>query len=179
MNELREFIGRARNAAAGPEPVQAVVRLLEELLSAPRPQWSRQGDDVAERLLYHDGRVTIYLIRGEPLRRFPPHEHCMAAVVAMLEGTETHRFFVDTGKRLAPAGMADLTGPCVRELEERVIHAVEYRSRKPVVAIHVYLGDLVRASRRMWGQDGADPGQYDQARYDALAMDIGAETDSA
>ncbi|MDE0361271.1 MAG: hypothetical protein OXI74_08905 [Rhodospirillaceae bacterium] len=179
MFELQEFIERVRRAASSHGPEQAVAELLGELLEMPRPMWAQQGDGPAEQLLHHAQQVTIYLIRGEPMRRFPPHEHGMVAAVAMLEGTETHRFFAaDPGGRLRLTEIRHLTGPCVELFDERAIHAVEYRSSAPVLAVHVYLGDLVLARRRMWNHDGTDPTRYDQARYDRLAMDVSAETGS-
>ena len=44
-----------------------------------------------------------------------------------------------------------------------------------MLAVHVYLGDLVLTRRRMWDHDGKNPSRYDQARYDSLAEDISAE----
>ena len=109
--ELQEFIERVRRAASSQGPEQAVTELLGELLEMPRPEWAQQGDGPAEQLLHHAQEVTIYLIRGEPMRRFPPHEHGMVAAVAMLEGTETHRFFATdpSGRRAAGTNRAHST----------------------------------------------------------------------
>ena len=177
MIELQHFIERARHAASSADPEQAVAGLLWELLETPRPERVGQGDGQAERLLHHGRAVTVYLIRGEPMRRFPPHEHGMVAAVAMLDGTETHRFFArEPGGWLRLTETRHLTAPCVELFDARTIHAVEYRSTGPVLAVHVYLGDLPRARRRMWDHYGRDPSPYDQARYDRLAMDVSAET---
>jgi len=174
MIELQYFIEQSKSCAtAGSDGTAEIRTLLQQLLNEPRPAWTRPCDDVAEKLLYHDDQVTIFLIQGETLRRFLPHEHGMVAAIALLDGCETHRFFsVGAQEELIPTETSELCSPSVHVFDDSVVHAVEYPRQEPVVAIHVYLGNLVKAPRRMWDHDGKNPVQYQQSLYDRSALNI-------
>lgn len=173
LADLQEFVARTRRVAQASEPRRELEAVLGELVRNPWPDWATLKEGQADALLFESDDLTIYLIRGEPLRRYPPHEHCMVAGIAMLEGTETNRRYRETsGGTLAEVDVEDLTAPRVLVLDDDAIHSIEYRHDEPVFAVHVYLGDLTRARRRLWDLDGKDVALYDQARYDSLAIDL-------
>lgn len=53
-----------------------------------------------------------------------------------------------------------------------VIHAVEYRSAQRPLALHVYHGDLLNVTRRMWNPDGSAPRPYGQDAYDQMVVKL-------
>lgn len=53
-----------------------------------------------------------------------------------------------------------------------VVHAVECRSAERPLSLHVYHGDLLHATRRMWSIDGSNPRPYDQNDDDQMTVEL-------
>lgn len=172
---LADFVERCTAAGRAAAPQEALRSVLDEVVAGEALDWTRSQTGVAEQPLHVADDLTVYLVQGEPFRRFFPHEHRMVAAIAVLEGVETHRLFEVAATGLAPRETVDIGARSVIVLGPDDVHAVEYRRPERVVAVHAYLGNLHSAERRMWGHDGLHPVRYHQGSYDAGAIHINQE----
>jgi predicted metal-dependent enzyme (double-stranded beta helix superfamily) len=107
---------------------------------------------------------------GRRARAPPPHEHTMAATIAVLEGLETNVFYelVDGTDVIREVGRRTVAAGEVLTLGPTAVHSVQYPTASPIIGLHVYRGDLVGARRRMWSHQGDAARPYDQSTYDTL-----------
>src|SRR5688572_22524568 len=142
------------SALTGPAPHQALRALLDDMvqtLSGRTRPWLEHGGD--ELLLASSPEMTIYHITLTPRIHYPPHDHRMAAMIALYQGSETSFSYRRDGPALVPIGRHDHAAPAVAELPEDAIHSVVNMGEARSAAIHVYFGDLTRVARSIWDRE--------------------------
>ncbi|MGA9278680.1 nitronate monooxygenase [Ilumatobacter sp.] len=171
--QLQGFIDDIRQALKDSAPVEATEAILRKIAVQATPDWCAVPEGVAERLLHHEPECTVYLLSGAPGVRFCPHEHTVAVSTLVLQGQETNVWYreLDDGS-VRRAGSTTSAEGAVGHMKSDVIHAVEYRSADRPLSLHVYHGDLLNASRRMWSIDGSNPRPYDQDEYDEMTIGL-------
>jgi predicted metal-dependent enzyme (double-stranded beta helix superfamily) len=128
-----------------------IEALLRKLAADPTGVMSAlPGGGTDETHLYESPELTIVRVEIAPAMQYPPHDHTMPAIIALLAGEETNTLFRNRQGRLEEINSEVLTTGSVSHLEPHVIHAVSNRGRVRSVGIHIYLGALFNASRSIW-----------------------------
>lgn len=109
------------------------------------------GDE--ETLLYCDDELTILHARLTPNIHFPPHEHGITAVIATYDGMETHHLYRPTDLGLEECGRVNAQALDVSVFGSDVIHSIVNPGAQFSRSVHVYLGDLIGRTRRLWNHD--------------------------
>ncbi|MEM7562116.1 MAG: cysteine dioxygenase family protein [Pseudomonadota bacterium] len=128
---------------------QVMLELCEKSDLFPREDFPIPEEGLTERtfLIYqnNDGGYALYVNSGKPGQSSPPHDHGGSwAIVAAIDGEETHRLYVDEGSDIK-AGVARVRqvtelsvkpGTAVSMMPEGIhsIHAGE----KPLLHLHLY-----------------------------------------
>lgn len=120
-----------------------------------------------ETLLYRSDALTILHARLTPNIHFPPHEHGITAVIATYDGVETHHLYRAVDSRLEDCGKVNARALDVSVFGSDVIHSIVNPSTHYSRSLHVYLGDLIGRTRRLWNHHGGECVNYaDQPYYE-------------
>ncbi len=120
-----------------------------------------------ETLLYCDDALTILHARLTPNIHFPPHEHGITAVIATYDGMETHHLYRPAGTGLEECGRVNARALDVSVFGSDVVHSIVNPGTRYSRSLHVYLGDLIGRTRRLWNHEGARCVNYtDEPYYD-------------
>jgi len=168
LSSLEAFVEGARRRLGSADDT-ALDGLMQAAADRGVPSWVAVATG-SETMLHRSDELTVFVLAGAPLTAFPPHEHTIGATIAVLEGAETNVFYgvveegadaiVEVGRRTAHAGE-------VLTLDPTTIHSVQYPTATPTIGLHVYRGDLVGATRRLWTNEGDAARPYEQSVYDA------------
>jgi len=160
LSSLSAFVEGARRRV-GSADVTELDGLMQAAADRGDPPWVAVASD----------ELTVFVLAGAPRTASPPHEHTIGATIAVLDGAETNVFYRvvtegsdairEVGRRTAHAGE-------VLTLDPTTIHSVQYPTATPTIGLHVYRGDLIGATRRLWNNEGDAAHPYDQSVYDAL-----------
>ncbi|HEV7720789.1 MAG TPA: hypothetical protein VGO60_05875 [Iamia sp.] len=173
LSSLEAFVEGARRRLGSADPTE-LDGLMQAAADRRALAWVAAAPG-SETMLHRSDELTVFVLAGVPLTASPPHEHTMGAMIAVLEGAETNVFYEiveqdadpirEVGRRTAHAGE-------VLTLDPTTIHSVRYPTTTPTIGLHVYLGDLIGATRRLWTNEGDTARPYDQTAYDALRTPI-------
>jgi len=160
------FLATVRAALTGPAPRPALRTLLDEMVQAlsgwPRPWLEHAGDEL---LLASSPEMTVYHITLTPRIHYPPHDHRMAAMIALYQGSETSFSYRRNGAGLTLLQRHDHAAPGIAELPADAIHSVVNMGTARSAAIHVYFGDLIAAKRSIWDRELRQERPFDNDFY--------------
>ncbi|HMJ77913.1 MAG TPA: hypothetical protein VK507_18170 [Iamia sp.] len=169
LSSLSAFVEGARRRV-GSADVTELDGLMQAAADRGVPPWVAVTSG-SETMLHRSDELTVFVLAGAPRTASPPHEHTIGATIAVLDGAETNVFYRvvtegsdairEVGRRTAHAGE-------VLTLDPTTIHSVQYPTATPTIGLHVYRGDLIGATRRLWNNEGDAAHPYDQSVYDAL-----------
>ena len=159
--------------AKGPDPlerIRAVLRDITDRFHALGALVHEEDDD--EVLLHASEHLTIYHITLSPGLQYPAHNHLMDALIGIYRGGETNFMYPVAANRLLAPQRHDVVAPAVVHLPSDAVHSVANTGSTRSGALHVYLGNLPRVRRQLWGlqTDRAEP--FDNDRYLAGARPI-------
>lgn len=173
--DLDAFVADCRRLAAGPHAPARVLERMREAIADPAGIAAAvaplaAGVGALDAPLFRSDDLTVLNVTLAPGLMTIPHDHAMWAVVGIYQGEEVNTFYrpaadgegagasdgalAESNHRSVPAGEAILLG-------EAVVHAIHNPLPSPTLGLHVYGGDLLGASRRMW-----DPGLAGAHAYD-------------
>jgi predicted metal-dependent enzyme (double-stranded beta helix superfamily) len=164
--DIDRLISDCREAAADPEPRQAVREVLERCVRSPEAVQRALPAIRAEIApLYVSDELTVLKVVWAPGMRFRPHDHRMWAALALYGGQERNTFYRRSGGAIAVTGERTLRTGEVAVLGADAIHAVTNPERCFTGAIHVYGGDITRRpGRREWEEPSMREVDYDFER---------------
>ena len=148
---LEEFVDRARDAAASPDPARAVRAVLEEALTdrdAYAAIIAAQEED--EDHLFEDETVSIWTCRFPPSELTAPHEHKLPVQIAVVGGVEKNILYQRRYGELFEAAEKDVHAGDMLSLGPEAVHAVTAGTGEPSLALHVYLGPLMQIERSLF-----------------------------
>ena len=166
---LSDLVAYLRQAAEQPDRLSALTLALQalasscsrldQLIEADCPPLDENG----EALLYEADGLTIYICHFSPHLTIPPHEHQMAALIALYQGREAHQLWSETADGLTRTEEKILQAGDVLYLSERAIHSVSCLDQQLCKGLHIYLGALSQANRRFF--DAGQPRPISEMRF--------------
>ena len=150
-NALDTLIANLITASQGDEALADIKSILASFVEDPKnakenvPDY--EEDDV---ILYEDDNISIWFCRFQPNLTVPPHDHQMAATIAVYSGIERNNFYERSGDQLTPSEQVDLEAGHVIQIAPDEVHGVTCASQDPSCAIHVYLGNLTSVERSLF-----------------------------
>ena len=161
------------SAAESPDPLQRIETVLRDITNRLHASGAlvheEEGDEV---LLHASEQLTIYHITLSPGLHYPPHNHLMDALIGIYRGGETNFVYPVASGRLEAPQRHDVTAPALVHLPSHAVHSVANAGSARSGALHVYLGNLPRMQRELWGRPGDQPESFDNDRYLAGARPI-------
>ncbi|WP_282605388.1 cysteine dioxygenase family protein [Pelagibius sp. Alg239-R121] len=166
---IRDCISRIKRSFQGGVTVPALevakhhlMSLCEQRALFPRSDFPVPNEVEIERtsLIYQDedGGYALYVNSSRPGQTSRPHDHGGSwALVAAVEGEETHRLYVHDGSDVG--GLRQVTELTVQpglavSLMPGGIHAIEAKSSEPLLHLHLYgLGFPQQGKRREFDQE--------------------------
>ncbi len=153
---------------SGPDPQTRVIEIVREAMAdpampaaiAPRSEYETL-EDLA---LHRSPELTIFAAAFAPGLGVGPHNHNMWSVVGVCSGQEENRFFERDGGGLRDVGVETVEGPGVLSNAADVIHAIRNPLDVPLLALHVYGGDLFGVPRSSWDPDTHEEAVFDWSR---------------
>lgn len=148
MDALDLLIARCTAATPDADPRRAVheavagsglAAVLDAVQARPQP-W----------FFHAEADLTVFATSGRSGSGSAPHDHGLWAVVACLAGTEGSRRYEERDGVLAEIGIGRLVAGEVHSLPAEAIHAVFNCWDQPNVVLHIYGGDFLAASKRVW-----------------------------
>jgi predicted metal-dependent enzyme (double-stranded beta helix superfamily) len=141
------FISQCQACVANGGASTEVAALVRLALASQKeePAW-RDLDE----FMFRSRELLIVNLTIPPFSATPVHDHGMWAVVGISSGCEVNRFFSRNGHRLRQDEEVMVSAGNTIELSAEVIHSIFNPLDTETRGIHVYGGDLISASRRMW-----------------------------
>ncbi len=167
--KLDRFIDTCLESASDANRLERIRQLLQAAVDDPTIGAAMPASQEDEMLLHASADLTVYSLRLTPGIHYPPHDHRMAAVIALYEGVETNYFYRREGPRLLRTSVSDSHAPEVVVLPSDAIHSVVNPGQNYSRAIHVYLGSLTRIARSVWTADGLHERPFENTFYFAQA----------
>lgn len=127
-----------------------------------------------EILLHADDNITIFLVQLSANVMYPPHNHNMAATIALCHGTEVATYFrLRGGKPERSVNRTYSAGDMVF-LPDDAIHAVGNPGAERSVALHVYYGNLPTVRRNLWHPETGEALPFTEENYFEFASPVDA-----
>jgi predicted metal-dependent enzyme (double-stranded beta helix superfamily) len=128
-----------------------------------------------EILLHADDNITIFLVQLSANVLYPPHNHNMAATIALCDGEETATYYrLRNGKPERTVGRTYTAGDLVF-LPADAIHAVGNPGEARSLALHIYYGNLPAMRRSLWHPDSGDVLPFTEENYSRFAAPVDAD----
>jgi predicted metal-dependent enzyme (double-stranded beta helix superfamily) len=168
--DVDHFVARCIDAARGSnDPVYAVKGVMEATLRDSSSVLAALPATGPDEILLHQGNdLTIYRVICYPGMQYPPHEHCIPALIGLYAGAETNMLYArraEDPEKVYAIGRLDIKAPQVRALRAEVIHAVSNLRDEPSAAIHVYMGNLDCQHRHVWSLEGESELAFSEQTY--------------
>ena len=106
--------------------------------------------DLADLAIHRSDTLTLLAGALPPGFRAAPHNHNLWSVVGVCGGQEDNQFFERDGAGLRKKGETSVVAPGVLANGADVIHAISNPLDEPLLALHVYAGDLFATPRSTW-----------------------------
>ncbi len=171
--DLRRFVKDCENAGGELNCADYVsVRLRYELtnhfsMAAALPVFEEE-----EVLLHADDNITIFLVQLSANVLYPPHNHNMAATVALCQGSEIATYYrLRGGKPERTVGRTYSAGDLVF-LPADAIHAVGNPGNARSIALHVYYGNLPAMRRSLWHPETGEALTFTEENYFRFAKPV-------
>jgi len=172
---IDNLVASALDAAGRDDPEQAVAELLQDL--ADRRESMLQelpSTHQDETILYSSAALTLVRVEVAPGMIFPPHNHTMPAILAILQGPERNTFYKVRDSGLTVVGEEDAPSGSVVRMTASVIHSVSNHGSQRSMGIHAYLGDLFAAERSLWDLRLGVEHPYSDDLYFSLSSKVDA-----
>ncbi|MEM7429060.1 MAG: hypothetical protein AAF441_23475, partial [Pseudomonadota bacterium] len=148
---FEDFAAAVRDAASSENANTAVRELLTRTVANPEPIIAAtrlDGDD--EICLYEDDSVSIWVCRFQPHIVMPPHEHLLDVHIAGYSGGEKNILFRIEDGALKHDRTEIVAPGSVLTLSDDAVHAVSAEGDEPSLALHVYMGPLMKLKRALF-----------------------------
>ena len=157
ISNIKQSFREGVTVPALEEAKHHLMKLCEQRALFPRSDFPVPDEVEIERtsLIYQDedGSYALYVNSSRPGQISPPHDHGGSwALVAAVEGEETHRLYIHDGSDAG--GLRQVTELTVQpglavSLMPDGIHAIEAKSSEPLLHLHLYgLGFPRQGERR-------------------------------
>ncbi|MDG2304092.1 MAG: cysteine dioxygenase family protein [Candidatus Binatia bacterium] len=154
---LAGVVDRCRAAVTGADPQGEIAVILLEAAKNPAVASAivaREGLFTLEDLAIHrSDDLTVLAASIPPGFSAAPHNHNIWSVVSVCQGQEDNRFFERDGDGLKVAGEVSVVAPGVLQNAAEAIHSIGNPLETPLLALHVYGGDLFATPRSNWDPD--------------------------
>jgi len=177
MFDAEGFVAECREAIADSQPSLAVKELLERTMSRDREVTAALGDPSKATLvvLHSSPELTVLNAVWAPCMTLYPHNHNMTAIIGIYGGQEDNTFWKRIQPGLVISGGRELQHRDVAVLGPNIIHSVSNPRRAYTAALHIYLGDFLKAERSEWDPDTLEEKPYSFEH----AQRVFAEADAA
>ena len=156
MTVLEDLVTSCRAALAAADPGAVVASVLEPVVA--RPETFRDDLEALRAtpggaaIIHRSDELTVLGLEVAPGFVSPPHNHTVWAVVGVYQGAEDNIFYRRTSQGIEETGRGVLrTGDCLA-LPEDAVHGIANSGTLPLLALHVYGGDLFATSRSQWDE---------------------------
>lgn len=168
--QLDVLITDLRAATEDEAADEAIISILNRFVAAPDAADSILPDFAEDDVvLFEDDTLSVWFCRFQPGATVPPHDHRIAATIAVVTGTEQNDFFTaDDEGRLIHSDSRAVTPGQVLHIPDDAIHSVSCVSDIPSTAIHVYQGALTRIDRNLFDTDRNETLAYTDENYARL-----------
>jgi predicted metal-dependent enzyme (double-stranded beta helix superfamily) len=172
-DRLAALIAKGKAAVRGENPVAALRTFMTGIARNRDTVLSLlPGDGEPETLLYSSPTLSLLRVELEPGIQYPPHDHRMDAVIAVLDGEECNTFYRPRLLGLDMVGENHTSAGGVVDMTPTVVHAVSNRGTQRSVGLHAYTGEIFGISRTIWDIDSGLKYLYTDERYFALARKV-------
>lgn len=162
-----------RQAAAQPDPENAVREMLQETIRNPAQIFAATSDEEGDETLYfEDDTVSIWRCRFHPKILMPPHEHCLKVLIGAYSGGEKSILYERTADGLKEVDTVVARAGDIIVLDKDAIHAVTTHDDQPSDAIHVYLGPLMKLERDLFDWDSGKAVNFTLENFDAMKRPV-------
>ena len=173
--DFEEFVENVRQAAKSSDPNQSVRALLEQCVANPEPIIDATPDDGDDEInLFEDDALSIWRCRFQPHVVMPPHEHLLDVHIASYSGGEKNILFRPVNDQLRHEKTTVVRPGVVLSLASDCIHAVTAEGDAPSLALHVYMGPLMRLKRSLFDWDTGQKIEFSMENFDALKRQASA-----
>ena len=167
--DFDSLVEAVREAARSDRPNEAVRELLLTTVADPQPiiaATDLKDDD--EVCLFEDESVSIWVCCFQPHVVMPPHEHLLDVHIAGYSGGEKNILFkIEDGKLLHDETEVVQPGQ-VLTLGEDAVHAVSAEGTRPSLAIHVYMGPLMKLQRALFDWETGEKIEFSMDNFYAM-----------
>lgn len=124
----------------------------------------------AQQIFYRSPDLSLLKVRFPNGRRTPPHDHGTWATILVYSGVEKNTLYrVEEGDSLRRASEVVLERGSILPMRASAVHVAECIGDEPAVGLHVYGGDVMSLSRRMWDPETLEVHPLDWDHYEVLA----------
>lgn len=167
--DFDDFVAQVRAAASGPDANTAVQALLQTCVSNPEPLIASTPSDGEDEInLYEDEEVSIWRCRFQPHVVMPPHEHKLPVHIAVYSGGEKNILFRPQNGELTHESTTVVKPGEVLSLDETCIHAVTADGDSPSLALHVYMGPLMKLERDLFDWKTGEAVDFSMENFDKM-----------
>ena len=173
--QVHELVARCAAAVEREDAMNAVRGVMEELrgdLGAVEQALafvSGVGGN-ARQVFYRSPNLTMLKVCFPCRRRTPPHDHGTWAVILVLSGQEKNTLYRRTETGLRTASEVTLGPGAILPMRGDAAHVAECVGDEPAIGLHVYGGDILELSRRMWDPETLDEHVYEPVLYETFAQ---------
>ena len=168
MFTIDAFVADCRRALTDDDPTVVVAELLRraigdrDSLVAAVQHWRDAGGG-EQGALFRSDDLTILHAAVPAGFVSPRHDHTIWAVIGVYEGQEDNTFYRFTPQGLEESGRVSITAGNVQVLRADVVHRISNPLDQPLLAVHVYGGDLLGIERTTWDDATGAPTRFDLA----------------
>ena len=172
--KVHELVARFATARDSGDPMKTARAVLEnlrgELDEVERTLGYIPGvGGNARQVFYRSPDLTLLKVCFPNGRRTPPHDHGTWATILLLSGEEKNTLYRRENGALRKAGEVTLTRGSILPMRAEAVHVAECLGHAPAIGLHVYGGDILELSRRMWHPETLKEQPLDWAQYENLA----------
>jgi predicted metal-dependent enzyme (double-stranded beta helix superfamily) len=159
------FVERGVEASKTSNAAQKIEADLRHIAGDPHQFLRSRGDELTDEFVLHaSARLTIVRVEAPPGAVYPPHDHRMVALIAMLVGEETNTYYRVTDGRLESVRTTRMPTGDTHRMGADVVHSIRNDGQRRSIGLHVYLGDLFATQRSVW-----DPITHERQTYTTTA----------
>jgi predicted metal-dependent enzyme (double-stranded beta helix superfamily) len=159
------FVERALQASKTSTAAQTIEAHLRHIAGDPHQFLRSRGDELTDELVLHaSAHLTIVRVEAAPGAVYPPHDHRIVALIAMLEGEETNTYYRVADGSLETVRTTRMPSGDTHRMGADVVHSIRNDGQERSIGLHVYLGDLFNTPRSVW-----DPITHEQQPYTTAA----------
>lgn len=173
--KVPELVARCAAAAEQADPMRAVRAVVEGLksdlqgLEQSLSYVSGVGGN-ARQVFYRAPNLTLLKVRFPSGRRTPPHDHGTWAMILLLSGREKNTVYRKEATGLRKAGEIMLERGSILPMLADTAHVAECVGDEPAIGLHVYGGDILELSRKMWNPQTLEEHALDWTIYEGFAQ---------